>query len=174
MKRVGKILLKIVIALGLLYLLFLVIIFTTLKATGRWEDANKKPPAQLYIKPTVSELFNAVNAERAKVGVKPLAIDPALNVTAQIKADDMHRTGLLAHKDADGKSGNSYITDAGIKCYWQSENLSWKNHDINAIMRWWIDSPAHYNAMISPEYDTTGFGISEENIVVQHFCDNSR
>lgn len=128
--------------------------------------------------PTVEELLELVNAERAKVGVRPLALDPLLNRSAQLKADDMLSGDYYAHiNPTTGKNGPTYISDVGVSCYYQSENYTYNHVHRSAqnALDWWMNSPSHKAALLDPRYETTGFGISDSDndprIVVQHFCD---
>lgn len=129
------------------------------------------------IKPaTITELLTLVNAERAKVGVAPLIIDERLNMSAQAKADDMFTRNYNDHVDPDGYHGYMYINvHAPNVCNSGGENLvnnvAKTNFDASAaVVNSWVYSPSHYAAMIDPNYDITGFGISGTK-VVEHFCD---
>lgn len=129
--------------------------------------------AQVLKAPTQQELLDAVNAERVKAGVAPLVMDERLNQSAQYKADDMVKTGMMSHVDSRGKHVYQYIADYTSQCKTASENLSWSNDKspstLSNAMRSWIESKAHYEAMISDSYTITGFGI-HDYVVVEHFC----
>ena len=133
-------------------------------------------PKVTAVKPepaTVETLLKRVNEERAKVGVAPLTLDPAINATAQRKADDMFKNNDTDHIDANGEHGYMYMKDAGIRCSYISENISYELHKADSTtesaMQGWINSPAHYKAMVDPKYTSTGFGIHGW-AVVEHFC----
>lgn len=126
-------------------------------------------------KPSVDNLLKAVNQERAKVGVAPLAIDERLNKSAQTKAQDMKTRNYFGHVDPDGKQGYSYVFDfAPGVCAYASENIQDSKVESDNIlevdMSAWIHSPPHYAAMIDPKYSTTGFGITSTGLV-EHFCE---
>lgn len=125
--------------------------------------------------PTVEELLTLVNAERAKVGVKPLTIDPGLNQSAQMKSDELLREGWddTPHVSDSGKRGISYIQDLGVRCDPASENVSYADKGLNtsrSAIVGWLNSPLHKVAMLDSKYETTGFGISGVYIT-EHFCD---
>lgn len=126
-------------------------------------------------KPTVEELYRLTNEERVKAGVKPLELNPLLNKSAQMKADDMLANNYFDHVNpTTGKNGPTYVMDVGADCYYQSENLSADLTSEGALVDWRGSEP-HYGAIISPRYDSTGFGIakgSDYYYVVQHFCDS--
>jgi uncharacterized protein YkwD len=122
--------------------------------------------------PTADEMLKLVNAERAKIGVTPLTIDPLLNKSAQMKADDMQK-GQYGHINTDGRHGYMYISDTGKKCVWQGENIN-AAQSSNESVEEWVNSPEHYKAMVDSRYEQTGFGISLQGkyyYTVQHFCD---
>lgn len=130
--------------------------------------------SQTYKKPTVSELLDLVNTERAKNGVAALKLDERLNQSAQRKADDMATYHYFAHVSPhDGKHGYEYINDVGIECGTDSENIAFSTDgtDVSSseALKSWIDSPAHFSAMIDSKYTLTGFGIVGKAIV-EHFC----
>ena len=125
--------------------------------------------------PTVQELLDAVNAERAKAGVAPLTLDTRLNTSAQVKADDMVATNDLDHVDANGKHGYEYAMEYNSDCKVPSENISTSTLDYRntlAVVDGWMSSKPHHDAMLNPSYSTTGFGIvwGDTMVVVQHFC----
>lgn len=141
---------------------------------------SEKPSAQTNIEvnkkigstPTVQNIFTLVNEERAKVGVPPLMMDPRLNESAQLKADDMSLNGF-SHTNSDGRNGYDFITDkAPGVCSYVSENIVNPGEIFTAeeAVKDWVESPSHYNAMIDPRYEISGIGIKDQNIV-QHFCD---
>lgn len=134
-------------------------------------------PTVTAVKPepaTVGTLLSRVNEERAKVGVAPLTLDPAINATAQRKADDMFANNDTDHIDANGEHGYMYMKDAGIRCSYGGENLT-SNSDFETPMpaseaiSAWLNSGPHREAMLDPKYTSTGFGIKSWAIV-EHFC----
>lgn len=130
-------------------------------------------PVEKPVPPTVDELFRLVNEERAKVGVAPLKLDPLLNKSAQLKAEDMAKNNYFAHSDANGKHGYSYVADVGKRCVYSSENLRDNDEYINTsveVIDGWKSSKPHYEAMTDSKYESTGFGIAKDKIV-EHFCD---
>lgn len=117
--------------------------------------------------PTSAELLALTNVERSKAGVAPLVADVRLNTSAQAKSDEMARTGVFEHVAPDGKRGITYITDSGIKCQYQSENLA---RDAPEPIAGWMTSQNHREAMLDPRYDLVGFA-NNGIYWTQHFCD---
>ena len=122
--------------------------------------------------PTVDEFFALTNEARSSAGVKPLALDTLLNQSAQRKADELARDGWdnTPHVNNEGVHGYMYIPDTGKKCISGSENLLYGVTTARIGVNWWMNSEAHKNALLSPAYESVGFGING-GYVVQHFCD---
>jgi len=124
--------------------------------------------------PTEQSILNAVNTERAKVGVAPLKLHPNLSKTAQMKADDMIARNYRGHYMPDT---NQPLTEEmrqlqAAACINASENLTWNDSgtDTKQSIDWWLSSPLHKDAMLDPKYTYTGIGIGDGKVVVQHFC----
>jgi uncharacterized protein YkwD len=132
--------------------------------------------------PTVEELLRLTNEERAKVGVKPLLLEPLLNKSAQMKADEMHVNDNFNHVSSSGKRGLTYIVDSGVECQWYAENLG-SGYNSSGIIASWMNSPGHRDALLNSRYDQAGFGIVEHYkgwhggkslyYVALHFCDKN-
>lgn len=134
----------------------------------------QQPPAHIY---TTAELLAEANRLRAEKGVAPLVIDERLNQSAQWKADDMKAFDYFGHV-RDGYNGAYKIydltrqPDGRSECLQASENLQWDGTE--SPFKWWVTSKPHYEALINPRYETTGFGyasVNGRNTYVQHFCD---
>lgn len=134
--------------------------------------ASTKPTKPLEVPLDADTIFNLVNEERIKAGVKPLVRDARLVASAQIKADDMHNNNYFAHINPEtGVNGPSLIP-SGL-CTWRSENISEMldpigNNNKDTI-NGWLNSKPHKIAMLDPQYDISGLAVSGTK-VVQHFC----
>jgi uncharacterized protein YkwD len=113
-------------------------------------------------------LFNMVNEERAKVGVKPLIRDARLDATAQERADDMVARNYFSHYDP--ITGEKMIDLQDAQCS-QSENIAeaaTRDRNKNAI-EMTLNSQSHRLAMLNAKYAIIGLGI-KDNYAVFHFC----
>lgn len=135
---------------------------------------NPVTPQQPVSTVSVQELHLLINQERARVGAPPLGIEGRLTNSAQLKANDMVSDGYFDHVNPKtGKRGISYITDSlPGQCQYINENITDNIHSntSESAVNAWINSPSHYSEMVSPRYDTVGYGISGTKIV-QHMCD---
>lgn len=147
------------------------------------EAAESKPLSKYEVgPPTAEELLELVNAERKKVGVAPLTIDENVQKSAQLKADDMAERNYFSHnvRGTDKVLTPEMNRLLVASCQDSSENIQITEKGTSQdALDWWKQSKPHYEAMINPQFTTTGFGVSyaEKNgdfikpyISVQHFC----
>lgn len=125
--------------------------------------------------PTPDEILKLVNAERERVGVKPLAVNQNVQKSAQLKAQDMWDRKYFSHNIPG--TDNPYTTEMGklilASCSQVGENIADNSNrptiTSQEAFTAWKNSPAHYKAMIDPSYTATGIGVAGDK-VVQHFC----
>lgn len=131
---------------------------------------EKKPVESPLDVQTILEL---VNAERAKVGVKPLVMDERLNQSAKYKTDEIVITGNYSHMGIDGKLTAYKIPEYMPECRWYSENLTNKvfsSSDVAPAVQGLMGSKSHREAILDPRYEYTGIAITD-GYVAEHFCD---
>ena len=107
---------------------------------------------------TARELFDHVNGERAAAGLAPLQWSDALAGVAAAYADEMYRTGNLAHHSPVSGSPANRLSAAGIAPARHAENLALGAtgagvHD--ALMA----SAPHRSVLLSEEFDRVGIGV---------------
>lgn len=117
-------------------------------------------------------IFDLVNEERIRAGVKPLQRDKALDASAQTKADDMLVNKYFGHVNpATGVHGYTLIPQG--KCNYQSENLAetkgFPDNNVQMVYGW-MNSEGHREAILNPRYELAGIATSG-GFAVQHFCD---
>jgi uncharacterized protein YkwD len=74
-------------------------------------------------------LFNEINAERAKAGLEPYAYDTGLSILARIRAKQMADQGYFGHRDPYGFT--MYVELLARERYWYQwagENLARNNY----------------------------------------------
>lgn len=135
--------------------------------------AQAVPDAYISHSYTPEALVTILNRIRAENGSKPLKLDPRLNQSAQRKADEMNNDGIDVnnpHVNKAGIHGYQYAQELVPECKLPSENVLWDTHDAKSGFSWWMDSPPHRKAMLSDQWEITGFGI-KDGYIVNHFCD---
>lgn len=133
-----------------------------------------KPAPSAY---TPEQLLAEANKLRAEKGIAPLKLDKRLNLSAQLKVDDMREYDYYEHENPVSKKQGyeyaHYLTNN--ECQFAAENLAGTYPGQNPFgPTEWPSSKPHYEAIISDRYETTGFGHLRYNgfdYYVQHFCD---
>lgn len=123
---------------------------------------------------TAEQYLALVNKERAEVGAAPLTIDPVLNNTAKIKADDMVVNNYFDHNAPNGTDWSVILRMNGKPTEAIGENLSECNQTPESTIEAWVASKTHYAGMINTKY--TKYGSYSEIrpsdgclMVVNHF-----
>ncbi len=103
-------------------------------------------------------LLNLVNAERAKLGLPLLEIDPRLVDLARLKSQDMLDLGYFAHLSPTyGRSGDQ-LRNAGISFTLAAENIG-MGGNVGSIFSAFMASPGHRSKIVDSRYTLTGIGI---------------
>lgn len=134
--------------------------------------AIKAPVEQIPL--NADTIFNLVNAEREKAGLKPLVRDTRLDATAQARADDMVARKYFSHNDPVTGENLVNILNGQKQCASSSENIAANltktpNKDNEETVESWMNSTAHRDALLRADYTHTGVAVNGDKIV-QHFC----
>lgn len=152
------------------------IVAINLPHTGNNQAATYKATAKVQTPKiyTEQELLTEVNQLRAAKGVAPLTLDARLSESAQWKAQDMADYDYFDHV-RDGYHGYQKAAGLDPDCTFASENIEQQgDYYTDSPFKWWVTSKKHNDALLDARYDTTGFGIVNDNgvlIYVEHFCD---
>ena len=103
-------------------------------------------------------LFNMVNEERAKQGLKPLILMDGLTELARLKSQDIIKYNYFAHTSPTYGSFGKMIYDAGIRFYSAGENLA-KCRDARHAFYLFMGSSGHKANMLSKNFTHIGIGI---------------
>lgn len=101
--------------------------------------------------PTVAEVIDAINAERAKYGRSPLAHDPDLTRIAQAWATNMARVDQLTHGGFAARIATVHPRTAA------GENIAEGYSTAAAVVAGWMNSPGH-RANILGNFSHVGVG----------------
>lgn len=114
-------------------------------------------PRSLYLQ---NEVIRLVNIERAKVGLKPLALDDQLGKVARIKSQDMASTPYFAHTSPRYGTPAHMVSSFGLKWRMTGENIASGYFTPAAVVQGWMNSPGHKRNMLSPRYNHIGVGVA--------------
>jgi uncharacterized protein YkwD len=101
----------------------------------------------------------AVNAHRAQVGARPLAVSPALQAAAVWKARHMAKYGYMNHDDPAppvARTVSQRITACGYAGSGWGENIAYGYPTAQAVMQGWLSSPGHRANIEQPGFASTG------------------
>lgn len=114
-----------------------------------------------------SIVFDAINAERAKVGQAPLGYDSRLERAGELRVADMIEYGI-SHRSPDGMEYPQAVYAAGFKSFaWAGENIYATNltADVEVAAHWttekFMGSPTHRAILLDPAFDHVGVGLGQ-------------
>ncbi|KAJ0405817.1 hypothetical protein ATCC90586_008471 [Pythium insidiosum] len=129
-------------------------------ATG--VDAQSLRGLQAY--PSASafskQMLDAVNAERANVGLPQLCYNKKLNAAAQAHSEDQARYKQMTHTGSDGSSLGQRVTAQNFVWSNVGENVAAGQRDVASVMEGWMNSPGHRANILNKEFKFFGMGYS--------------
>ncbi len=132
-------------------LLFTILLLLILGATGQ-------PP--LFGQDSKGDILARVNAVRAGYGLPAYRWNDQLAGAAQAHANWMAATELYRHTETNGSTPYSRSVAQGYSG-WVSENIvGGTNLSTGQAVTWWVNSPVHFNGLISSRYVEAGVGFA--------------
>lgn len=117
------------------------------------------------------QMLELLNAERAKNGLKPLALMPQLTNLARLKSNDIIQNNYFSHTSPVYGSFAKMVYDAGIRFYSVGENLA-KARDGRHAFALLLASAGHKANMLNRNFTHVGIGIVQDRygvVVTQLF-----
>ncbi len=118
-------------------------------------------PSRAMAQSPASAVLNEVNAFRASYGLPPLTVNAALTAAAQSHANWMASTGLYSHTGAGGSTPQSRANAAGYVGYVAENIVGGTGLTPQQGVTWWINSPSHFNTLISNQHTEVGIGFAQ-------------
>jgi len=102
-------------------------------------------------------IVERINSYRARNGLAPLRVGPALSRAAQAHSSDMARRGYFDHGDF-----LSRLRSFGVRAPYVGENLAEGTRPLTpaAIVRMWIASPPHRENLLDRGFRRIGVGMA--------------
>ena len=107
-----------------------------------------------------AEMLNRLNAERLSVGLNPLVFNDLLHQSAQNHTDDMLIRSYYGHDTPEGLTPHQRIKAIGYVPSFTGENIAKGQFSVEEVMDAWMDSTAHRDNILSPNFTEVGFGLS--------------
>ncbi|MEW6541668.1 MAG: CAP domain-containing protein [Bacillota bacterium] len=128
-------------------------------------EPTPPPPTQPAPTPnpgsmTANELkiVDLVNAERAKLGLRALAVDAKLSQVARLKSEDMRDNRYFAHQSPTYGSPFEMMRQFGITYRTAGENIAAGQRTPEEAMRGWMNSSGHRANILNSSFTHIGVG----------------
>jgi uncharacterized protein YkwD len=144
----------------------------TVLAGGLFASIGAAVPAtaKSYVPGDESRVRSLVNGTRGGKGLRTLALHDALTSMARAQSDRMADRGDIYHNP----SLSSDINSRGVDWQRVGENVG-MGPNVDVIEQAFLDSPAHYDNIVHPSYDSIGVGVTKGDdgkvYVTQVFAD---
>jgi len=124
---------------------------------------------------TKTSLINLTNQSREMIGLDPLVESAKLDDAALLKAQDMVKNNYFSHQSPSGVTPWYWFSKTGYVYKYAGENLAVGFFESKDLYQAWLNSPAHKDNLLSPNYKeigiavVSGFGDKDAIVVVQLF-----
>jgi len=103
-------------------------------------------------------VLDSINQERVSRGLSKLVVDNDLTNAANLKSKDMLNRNYFEHF-AFGLTPWDFIKNAGYNYLYAGENLAMDFNTSEGMVSAWMNSPAHRDNILNPDFRDTGIGI---------------
>ncbi len=104
------------------------------------------------------EVFNLINEQRTKNGLRPLKIDYEVQKVARIKAQDMVDNNYFSHNSPIYGSPFNMLNNFKVSYNTAGENIA-GNSSNSATVTAWMNSPGHKANILNSSFNYTGIGV---------------
>jgi uncharacterized YkwD family protein len=127
-------------------------------------------PTNTAVSAYEQKVVELTNQERAKNGLKPLALDTALSKVAREKSRDMQNKGYFSHTSPTYGSPFDMMKKFGITYRSAGENIAMGQPTPEAVVKAWMNSAGHRANILNSGYTHIGVGhIASGNYWTQMF-----
>lgn len=109
------------------------------------------------------QMFNLVNQERTKAGLKPLQWDPQLQQLARQHSMEMFQMGYFAHDSPVSGTPFDRMSKAGIQFAFAGENLAFAPN-VQIAHEGLMNSPGHRANILRPQFGKIGIGVIKSEL----------
>ena len=107
-----------------------------------------------------TQVVTLTNAERAKAGCGPLAVNATLTAVAQAHSQDMATNNYFDHNSQDGRTPFDRMTAAGYRYSTAAENIAAGQRTPQDVMTAWMNSPGHRANILDCALKQIGVGYA--------------
>ncbi|MFJ8109409.1 CAP domain-containing protein [Streptomyces sp. NPDC096132] len=109
---------------------------------------------------TTAEVVDLTNRERARQGLRPLAVDPLLTSAAQAHCADMVARAFYSHTSPEGTQPWDRAAAAGSTRRTIGENIACGQRSAAEVVEGWMNSPGHRANILKPAFTHIGVGYA--------------
>jgi len=125
-----------------------------------WTALWARPLTPGGLAQTAAEVVALTNAERARAGLRPLAVDALLTNAAQAHSADMVARAFYSHTSPDGSEPWHRAAAAGSTRRTIGENIACGQRSAAEVVQGWMDSPGHRANILKPAFTHIGVGFA--------------
>ncbi len=114
--------------------------------------------AQQFDSAAEREIFERVNADRAKAGLPPLELDDRLTEIARQHTEKMVEHKALSHQFPEEPDVRHRVVSSGVRFDISGENVAY-DRDADSAERSLMHSPPHRANILRPEFTAIGIGV---------------
>ena len=114
------------------------------------------------------KVYEIVNQERIKAGVKPLRFNDKVYKAAMVRAKECHK--YFSHTRPNGKDCFTALSEAGVKQNYAGENIAVGFSSPKSVMEGWMQSSGHRSNILNPVFTDFGCGVCNTGEWTQFFC----
>ncbi|WP_406010709.1 CAP domain-containing protein [Streptomyces sp. NBC_00637] len=109
---------------------------------------------------TAAEVVALTNRERARAGLRALAVDPPLTTAAQAHTADMAARAFYSHTSPEGSRPWDRAAAAGSARRTIGENIACGQRSPAEVVEGWMNSPGHRANILQPDFTHIGVGFA--------------
>ena len=110
-----------------------------------------------------SEVLSQINTARRKEGLSSLTLSEKLCEAALDRASEQAQMGKISHQRPDGTEWYTILVEYGLPATGCGENLAVNYTSASAVVKAWLESPAHKANIVNTQYRFMGVGYYEKN-----------
>ncbi|MCT9075922.1 CAP domain-containing protein [Streptomyces fulvoviolaceus] len=125
-----------------------------------WTALWARPLGPTDLTRTAAEVVDLTNRERARAGLRPLAVDPLLATAAQAYSADMAARAFYSHTSPEGTQPWDRAAAAGSTRRSIGENIACGQRSPAEVVEGWMNSPGHRANILKPDFTHIGIGFA--------------
>jgi len=115
----------------------------------------------------VLRIVELVNEERAKAGLKPVALKEDVTAAAQVRAIESEVS--FSHTRPNGTGFSTALKEAGVSYRGAGENIAWGQKSPEEVMKGWMNSAGHRANILNERFTAIGVGYHQNNKGVNYW-----